>query len=418
MSAEGISIQQAGTPAAQGGFCRQDAVIDATSTDYLSGIAYNAGIKPATFFADNQQQLSSLDAPITGRQFLLCDVPLERRPPERRPSAPDPLPVPAVTVPLLIMTASPSSYDGRDSLYSDGVLRVSPPSIDQGRDCSTCVAFSITAAAQTAVAAAMLVDVSSVPAYSIHSLFFCGPTEVAHGACSVADKYYTYGVKFIPSKKPAASLLRLTKPAAAANSTKQEQCYMYKEVQHMGSRWGYNRGSRQYPRPRPTRFSVYNTATSRYEPVTEDSQYYYYRIVVKLIPTGNDRWDPIPDGNAALRMGVTIGNIVDNSTLIKVGTWDSFTIITKQISTKNDEVTYLAQLGMELGPESNDAIFIAAMYGTQDNFTKAMDHESAITGGTKQFKGATGDVVHSGTGFFAQDHAYTAEVYVPKFKPF
>jgi len=61
-------------------------LLQATSTDYLSGIAKSAGISEATFLMDNEHILlggnKSLDEPITGQKFLLCDVPLERQPPK------------------------------------------------------------------------------------------------------------------------------------------------------------------------------------------------------------------------------------------------------------------------------------------------------------------------------------------------
>ena len=75
---------------------------------------------------------------------------------------------------VLLLAASPTSYDGRDLLSTDGVQLVSLPSIEQG-GCSTCVAFSVTAAAQTAVAAAMHVNVSNIPAFSVQALYFCEP---------------------------------------------------------------------------------------------------------------------------------------------------------------------------------------------------------------------------------------------------
>jgi hypothetical protein len=192
-------------------------LLQATSTDYLSGIASSAGISAAAFLQDNQKQLLesniSLDAPLAGRQFLLCDVPPERRPMTKQPAVsstaakegiaknskiPDPaVPPPASSAPsgsraapvslpvtsgkpssydnlnALLMAASPESYDGRSLLSTDGVVRVSPPSIPQGR-CTTCVPFSVTAAAQTAVATAMHVNVSDVPAFSVQALHFCG----------------------------------------------------------------------------------------------------------------------------------------------------------------------------------------------------------------------------------------------------
>jgi len=51
--------------------------------------------------------------------------------------------------------------------------------------------------------------------------------------------------------------------------------------------------------------------------VTQDNQYYYYRFVLRIAPTGINSWDPVPS-DPALRMDVVVGNLVDNSTLIKV----------------------------------------------------------------------------------------------------
>jgi hypothetical protein len=185
-------------------------MLQATPTDYLSGIASSAGISAAAFLLDNQEQLLesniSLDAPISGRQFLLCDVPLEKQPPAQQQPVASTLktgshatnrsksmrlttllpPVPfgkpgnlsaeivGAENEILLLAASPTSYDGRDLLSTDGVQLVSLPSIEQG-GCSTCVAFSVTAAAQTAVAAAMHVNVSNIPAFSVQALYFCEP---------------------------------------------------------------------------------------------------------------------------------------------------------------------------------------------------------------------------------------------------
>jgi hypothetical protein len=101
---------------------------------------------------------------------------------------------------VLLLAASPTSYDGRDLLSADGVLRVSPPSNNQG-DCNTCVAFSVTAAAQTAVAAAMHVNVSNIPAFSVQALHFCGPTMLR-----TCDSGWTLDRGLLGFKQRAASL--------------------------------------------------------------------------------------------------------------------------------------------------------------------------------------------------------------------
>jgi hypothetical protein len=53
--------------------------------------------------------------------------------------------------------------------------------------------------------------------------------QVAQGSCSVAsDNDATFGLQFIPNKKPETTLIWLMRPAAAVDDTNQEQCLLYK----------------------------------------------------------------------------------------------------------------------------------------------------------------------------------------------
>lgn len=71
----------------------------------------------------------------------------------------------------LMLATSPQAYS---STSSTRVHLVSPAQ-DQA-ECQTCTAFAVAAAAETAMAAALQVDVQQC-SISVQALFFCGPNE-------------------------------------------------------------------------------------------------------------------------------------------------------------------------------------------------------------------------------------------------
>jgi hypothetical protein len=80
--------------------------------------------------------------------------------------------------------------------------------------------------------------------------------------------------------------------------------------------------------------------------------------------------------------------------------------------------SYLATLAVELGPNGDDTIFIASAFERANFIGLPTDFEMAITGGTGRFRGATGEVSHTGPSVTTAWNAYVAEVAVPKFKRF
>eukprot|EP00878_Enallax_costatus_P006198 GHUV01006498.1.p1 GENE.GHUV01006498.1~~GHUV01006498.1.p1 ORF type:complete len:408 (+),score=59.39 GHUV01006498.1:557-1780(+) len=71
----------------------------------------------------------------------------------------------------LSIMSSPAVYDACNPNHTGGVNLVNPP-LAQG-DCAACVAYSVTAAAESATAARLHVDVASFPRISPSYFFFC-----------------------------------------------------------------------------------------------------------------------------------------------------------------------------------------------------------------------------------------------------
>eukprot|EP00775_Hariotina_reticulata_P010268 gene10268-10427_t len=153
------------------------------------------------------------------------------------------------------------------------------------------------------------------------------------------------------------------------------------------------------------------------EVVAQDSRYYYYRVAYKLNSTNLDSFDPDPNDPTLLQI-VDTGDVFDAITLLKVGRYDNFGISIKHRAADSNQVTYLFQHGLELGPHGNDALFQSSTSDLKDFIGQNVDSDVAITGGAGQFKGATGDVTHTGFDNIRMNHTYIAEVYVPKLKSF
>jgi hypothetical protein len=79
---------------------------------------------------------------------------------------------------------------------------------------------------------------------------------------------------------------------------------------------------------------------------------------------------------------------------------------------------YLATMAVELGPNGDDTLFFMAAFDRANLVREPTDHDLAVVGGTGRYKGAMGEVVHSGTRFTVPDNLYVAEIAVPKFKRF
>ncbi|WIA39671.1 hypothetical protein OEZ86_005736 [Tetradesmus obliquus] len=153
-----------------------------------------------------------------------------------------------------------------------------------------------------------------------------------------------------------------------------------------------------------------------YQPVTLDSSYWYYRISINMYDTFTDSFAPSP-GKASLVSTVFVGDVFDNSTGIKVGTFQSAgvsTVLRADLTT----LQYLATTGIELGPNGDDAIFTQVALDGANFAEKVADLDLAILGGTGQYKGATGDVRYTGTQVTKPDNLYVLEMAVPRFKRF
>jgi hypothetical protein len=80
--------------------------------------------------------------------------------------------------------------------------------------------------------------------------------------------------------------------------------------------------------------------------------------------------------------------------------------------------TYLATLAVELGPNGDDTLIIGSAFERANFIEAPTDFDLAILGGTGRYKGATGEVFHSGPRVTTAWNVYVAEVAVPKFKRF
>ncbi|WIA19414.1 hypothetical protein OEZ85_004034 [Tetradesmus obliquus] len=161
--------------------------------------------------------------------------------------------------------------------------------------------------------------------------------------------------------------------------------------------------------------SKFNPNTMHYEPVNSDSRYTYYRIKINLNETFSDTFRPDPN-EPHLMSAVISGDAFDNSTGIKVGTFDTSSIST--VARDNKDMQYLATLAVELGPNGDDTIFIKAAFDRANFIAEPIDFDLAVVGGTGRYKGATGEAIHSGTRMTVPDNVYVAEVAVPRFKRF
>ncbi|WIA19291.1 hypothetical protein OEZ85_003926 [Tetradesmus obliquus] len=158
--------------------------------------------------------------------------------------------------------------------------------------------------------------------------------------------------------------------------------------------------------------SKFNPSTMHYEPVTLDKA---YRIKVNLNETFFDTFTPDPK-EAHLSSTVVSGDVFDNSTGIKVGTFD--TSSTSTFLRANNELQWLATMAVELGPSGDDTLFVSAALDRANLFREPTDFDPAVVGGTGRYKGATGEVIHSGTSVTRPDNVYVAEFAVPRFKRF
>ncbi|KIY93867.1 hypothetical protein MNEG_14095, partial [Monoraphidium neglectum] len=84
----------------------------------------------------------------------------------------------------LLLATSPMAFDSRDAKQTGGTSPISPPG-DQG-ECNACVAFSVAAAAEAAIASGLKLAAGGprMPRLSPRDLFFCG------GAGDEADCLY------------------------------------------------------------------------------------------------------------------------------------------------------------------------------------------------------------------------------------
>jgi hypothetical protein len=79
---------------------------------------------------------------------------------------------------------------------------------------------------------------------------------------------------------------------------------------------------------------------------------------------------------------------------------------------------YLATMAVEFGPNGDDTLFIMSALDRANFVREPTDFELAVVGGTGRYKGATGEVFHSGAHVTSPGNLYVAEIAVPKFKRF
>uniref|UniRef100_A0A383WKV8 Dirigent protein n=1 Tax=Tetradesmus obliquus TaxID=3088 RepID=A0A383WKV8_TETOB len=165
--------------------------------------------------------------------------------------------------------------------------------------------------------------------------------------------------------------------------------------------------------------SRFNPATKHFEPVTSDKSYTYYRLAINLNETFSDIFDPKP--NDPIPIGtvaqiVASGDVFDNTTAAKVGTFDLSAVTTSLDA--NMKLQYIVTLAVELGPDGDDTIFVQAALDFANIEEAVRDYDCAVIGGTGRYKGATGEVTFTGTAATTIDSLHIAEVAVPKFKRF
>ncbi|KAI8475500.1 MAG: hypothetical protein J3K34DRAFT_50907 [Monoraphidium minutum] len=104
----------------------------------------------------------------------------------------------------LMLAASPQAFDSRDPSEMGGFNPISPPG-DQG-DCNACVAFSIAAAAEAAVASVLRTGAlgARTPRLSPRDLFFCGATG-AEADCLYGWTFNQALAELAVRKQPLAS---------------------------------------------------------------------------------------------------------------------------------------------------------------------------------------------------------------------
>ncbi|WIA39691.1 hypothetical protein OEZ86_005754 [Tetradesmus obliquus] len=161
--------------------------------------------------------------------------------------------------------------------------------------------------------------------------------------------------------------------------------------------------------------STFNPATKHFEPVTSDKSYTYYRLAININETFYDFFDSDPKVPTLYTM-VASGDVFDNTTAAKVGTFDMNGITTYLNADKT--LSYMATMAVELGPNGDDTIFVKAALQRANLNVEIMDFDAAVVGGTGRYKGATGEVFFSGTQFTTPVNLYVAEFAVPKFKRF
>ncbi|WIA39552.1 hypothetical protein OEZ86_005640 [Tetradesmus obliquus] len=109
-----------------------------------------------------------------------------------------------------------------------------------------------------------------------------------------------------------------------------------------------------------------------YEPVTSDKSYTYYRIKVNLNEAFFDTFTPDPK-EAHLSSTVVSADVFDNSTGIKVGTFDTSSIST--FLRVNSKLQWLATMAVELGPSGDDTLFVSAALDRANLFRDPTDFD-------------------------------------------
>ncbi|WIA41525.1 hypothetical protein OEZ86_008895 [Tetradesmus obliquus] len=86
----------------------------------------------------------------------------------------------------LTVATSPAAYDSR-SLQATGGLNLVRPARNQGQWCGACVAFAVTSAAETAMAARLGVNATDLPALSERDLMYCSTKSAGCGGWLFQD---------------------------------------------------------------------------------------------------------------------------------------------------------------------------------------------------------------------------------------
>jgi hypothetical protein len=79
----------------------------------------------------------------------------------------------------------------------------------------------------------------------------------------------------------------------------------------------------------------------------------------------------------------------------------------------------MGTFAVELGPNGDDTIFVSFAMERKNFRFDLVDFDQAIIGGTGRYKGATGEVIHTGIDTTEEGkNLYVAEIAVPRFKRF